>query len=336
MLHADRIVLAERPKGQPTPAAFRLEEFELPEPAAGEVLVRTLYLSLDPYMRTRMNDAPSYAAPVALGEVMTGETVGVVERDRSGRFKPGDIVRCYSGWQSAFVAAAAQLSLVDQALGPVSTALGVLGMPGLTAYAALEAIAKPQAGETIVIGAAAGPVGALAGQLARLRGLHTVGIAGGADKCRYVTSELGFNVCLDRRQDDMASQLGEACPNGVDIYMELTGGQVLEAVLPLMNLHGRIPVIGIIAWYNASGRPEGADQLPDFMRQVLYKRLHVEGMIVSDLAELRPAFEREVSARLKAGEIVYKEDIVEGLANAPDAFIGLLEGRNFGKLLVKI
>lgn len=331
-----RILLVRRPVGEPVPDDFRLEEVALPEPGPGEVMVRTIWLSLDPYMRGRMNEGPSYVAPVPLGGVMQGECVGEVVASRSPDFQEGEIVRGHGGWQSHFVLPAEKLARVDPEEAPVSTSLGVLGMPGLTAYAGLRGIAKPMAGETVVVSAASGAVGAIAGQLARLMGCRVVGIAGGAEKCGYVEAELGFDACLDRKQPDLALRLKEACPKGIDVYVELVGGETLFAVLPLMNVHGRIPVIGTIAWYNLKRLPEGPDRSPLVLRTILVKRLKVEGLIVYDYAALEPDFRREVGAWVRDGLVKYKEDVVEGLEKAPEALIGMLDGRNFGKLLVRV
>ncbi len=331
-----RVLLVRRPQGAPVPGDFRIESVPASEPGPGEVLVRTLWLSLDPYMRGRMNDGPSYAAPVGLGEVMQGECVGQVEASADPGLAPGDFVRGHGGWQSRFVQPARQLTRLDPATAPLSTALGVLGMPGLTAYAGLRTIARPKAGETVVVGAASGAVGAIAGQLAKLAGCRVVGVAGGTDKCRYVTEELGFDLCLDRREADLAGRLREACPAGVDVYVELVGGDLLWAVLPLMNLHGRVPVIGAIAWYNLAKLPQEADRSPLLVRAVLTKRLLVQGLIVYDHRDLEPEFLREVGPLVRGGSLRFKEDVVVGLENAPQALIGMLEGRNFGKLLVAV
>jgi NADPH-dependent curcumin reductase len=331
-----RVLLVRRPQGEPAPEDFRLDRGPVPEPGPGEMLARTIWLSLDPYMRGRMNEGPSYAAPVALGEVMQGECVGQVIESRAGGFAAGDFVRGHGGWQSRFVLPAEKLTRLDPAEAPLSTALGVLGMPGLTAYAGLHAIARPKQGETVVVGAASGAVGAIAGQLARLAGCRVVGIAGGAEKCRYVEGELGFDRCLDRREPDLAGRLEQACPDGIDVYVELVGGDLLWAALPLMNVHGRIPVIGSIAWYNLKGLPDGPDRSPLLARAVLTKRLRVEGLIVFDHAHMEPEFRREVAPLVRAGQLRYREDVVHGLARAPEALSGLLEGRNFGKLLVAV
>jgi hypothetical protein len=300
------------------------------------VAVRTIWLSLDPYMRGRMSEGPSYAAPVPVGGVMEGETVGEVVTSRDPAFRPGDLVRGRGGWQSHAVLPAAGLRKVDPGLAPISTALGVLGMPGLTAYATIRGVARPEPGETVVVGAASGAVGALAGQIARRLGARVVGVAGGADKCRYVVEELGFDVCLDRRAPDLAGRLKAACPKGVDVYVELVGGDLFWAALPLMNQGGRIPVVGMIAWYNLKAPPEGPDRTPLVLRTTLVRRLVIRGVLVWDWEHLRPDLEREVGGWIRDGSLEYREDIVDGLEHAPSAFIGLLEGKNFGKLLVRV
>lgn len=331
-----RLLLVRRPQGQVTTDDFRLEEGPIPRPDDGQVLARTIWLSLDPYMRGRMNEGPSYVAPVPLGGVMQGEGVGEVLESRHPGFAPGDFVRGHGGWQSHFVLPGEKLTRLDPHEAPLSTALGVLGMPGLTAYAGLHTIASPKAGETVVVGAASGAVGAIAGQLAAAMGCRVVGVAGGPEKCRYVEEELGFATCLDRRAPDLAGRLAVACPDGVDVYVELVGGAVFQAVLPLMNVKGRIPVIGTIAWYNLKELPPGPDRTPQLLRTILTKRLRVEGLIVFDHAQLEPEFRREVGAMVRQGRVRFREDVVEGLARAPEALIGLLEGRNFGKLLVQV
>jgi NADPH-dependent curcumin reductase len=331
-----RILLVRRPKGAPVPKDFRLDETALPALEPGDALVRTIWLSLDPYMRGRMNDGPSYAAPVQLGEVMQGECVGQVEASRADSLTPGDFVRGHGGWQSRFVLPATTLTPLDPNEAPLSTTLGVLGMPGFTAYVALRTIAEPKTGETVVVGAASGAVGAIAGQLAKLQGCRVVGVAGGAGKCRYVVDELGFDACLDRREPDLAGRLKATCPDGVDVYVELVGGDLLWAVLPLMNLHGRIPVIGGIAWYNLERPPEGPDRTPQLMRTILARCLKVDGLIVLDHARLEAEFRRTVAPLVREGRLRYREDVVQGLEKAPAALIGMLEGRNFGKQLVQV
>jgi hypothetical protein len=331
-----RVVLARRPRGAPVPDDFRLEDAPPPVPAEGEALVRTVWLSLDPYMRGRMNDGPSYAPSVALGEVMTGECVGEVVESCAPGLRPGDLVRGFGGWREHFALPAGKLARVDPADGPPSTALGVLGMPGLTAYAGLLAIGEPKPGETVAMGAATGAVGAVAGQIAKLRGCRVVGVAGGAGKCAYAVRELGFDACLDRNEPDLEGRLREACPGGIDVYVELVGGAVTDAALPLLNTFARVPVIGGIAAYNATSPPEGPDRMPWLLRQALVKRLRIQGMIVWDYAAMEPDFRREVGAWVREGKVRYREHVTEGLANAPAALLDLLEGRNFGKALVRV
>jgi NADPH-dependent curcumin reductase CurA len=331
-----RIVLAERPHGAPAASNFRLEEVPVPEPAAGELVSRTLYLSLDPYMRGRMSDAPSYAQPVAIDEVMTGGTVGQVVASRLDGFAAGDFVVGRGGWQNFSVYKAGEARKVGPARAPLSTALGVLGMPGMTAYTGLHEIGRPQAGETLVVAAASGAVGAVVGQIAKIKGCRAVGIAGSRDKCDYVVDELGFDACLDHRAAGFADALAAACPKGVDVYWENVGGPVFAAVLPLLNPFARIPVCGLIAQYNATELPAGPDRLPLLFRNVLTKRLTIRGFIVTDFAALEGEFQREVGAWMRDGRIRYREDIRDGLENAPEAFMGLLGGANFGKLLVRV
>jgi NADPH-dependent curcumin reductase CurA len=333
---ARRIVLASRPVGEPKPSDFRLEEYPVPQPGAGEVLLRAQWLSLDPYMRGRMSDAPSYAKPVGIGAVMEGGTVGEVVASNNDRFAPGDIVLGHTGWQTHALSNGAGLRKLDPKLAPVSTALGVLGMPGMTAYTGLLDIGKPQPGETVVVAAASGAVGSAVGQIAKVKGARAVGIAGGADKCRYVKDELGFDDCLDHRAADFAAQLKAACPKGIDVYFENVGGAVFDAVLPLLNPFARIPVCGLIAHYNATELPPGPNRLPLLMRNVLTKRLLVRGFIVTDFAARLDDFLRDMSQWMREGRIKYREDVVQGLENAPATLIGLLKGKNFGKQLVRV
>jgi NADPH-dependent curcumin reductase CurA len=329
-----RIVLAARPHGRPSAENFRLEEAPVPEPGAGQVLCRTIYLSLDPYMRGRMSDAPSYAKPVQVGEVMVGGTVGQVVRSNLAGIAPGDFVVGYGGWQDYAVFGAGEARKIDPTAAPISTALGVLGMPGQTAYVGLREIGRPKAGETLVVAAASGPVGSVVGQIATIRGCRVVGVAGSGDKCAYVSGELGFDACLDHRAPDFEHALRAACPAGIDVYWENVGGRVFEAVLPLLNDFARVPVCGLVAWYSATGLPPGPDRTPLLLRSTLVKRLTIRGFIVWDFDP--GDFESEVGAWIRAGRIRYCEDIREGLENAPAALIGLLEGENFGKLLVRL
>ena len=332
-----RIVLNSRPVGAPTPENFRIEEAPIAAPATGEVLLRTLYLSLDPYMRGRMSDGPSYAAPVALGEVMVGGTVSRVESSNHPDFKPGDLVLGQSGWQSLALSDGNGLNKLDAAMTHPSLALGVLGMPGFTAYMGLLDIGQPKAGETVVVAAASGAVGSVVGQIAKLKGCHVVGIAGGADKCRYVVDELGFDACIDHRSPDLKQQLASACPKGIDVYFENVGGAVFDAVLPLLNTKARVPVCGLIAHYNDTTLPPGPDRLGLLTRTLLIKRIKMQGFIIfDDYAHRYGEFFAEMSQWLKDGKIKFREDVIDGLENAPQAFIGLLEGKNFGKLVVRV
>jgi len=331
-----RIVLAARPVGEPKESDFRIEPMPVPAPGAGQMLLRTLWLSLDPYMRGRMSDTPSYAKPVGIEQVMEGRTVSEVAASNCDGFAPGDIVFSPHGWQTHALSDGKGLRKIDPALAPVSTALGVLGMPGMTAYTGLLEIGRPQAGETVVVSAASGAVGSLVGQIAKIKGARAVGIAGGPDKCRYVTDELGFDACIDHRGGDLPARLKEACPNGVDVYFENVGGAVFEAVFPVFNNFARVPVCGQIATYNATEMPAGPLPTSALMRAVLTKRLTLRGFIVTDFAARHADFLRDVSAWLSEGRINYREDVVDGLENAPRALIGLLRGENFGKLLVRV
>ncbi len=333
---AKRIVLAARPVGEPTESNFRLEPMPVPTPGAGEMLLRTLWLSLDPYMRGRMSDAPSYAKPVAIGQVMEGRTVSEVIASNLDGVAVGDIVLSPHGWQTHAVSDGKGLRKIDPSLAPISTALGVLGMPGMTAYTGLLDIGRPQAGETVVVSAASGAVGSLVGQIAKLKGARAIGIAGGPDKCRYVEHDLGFDACLDRRADDLPARLKAACPNGIDVYFENVGGAVFEAVFPLLNNFARVPICGQIATYNATEMPAGSLRTSTLTRAILTKRLTLRGFIVSDFAARHADFLRDVSTWFREGRIKYREDVVDGIDNAPRALIGLLRGENFGKMLVRV
>jgi len=340
-----RIVLAKRPEGQPTEANFRLEEAPVPKPGAGEILVRVTWLSLDPYMRGRMDDAKSYSAPTPIGGTMEGGCIAEVLESDNPKFAAGDLVTARFGWCSHVVGDGAGVRKIDPSLAPPQAHLGVLGMPGLTAFAGLHEHGRPKAGETLVVGAATGAVGSLVGQLAKVYGLRAVGVAGGAEKCAYAVEELGFDTCLDHRAAADAAalrvQLAAACPDGVDIYFENVGGKTLEAVIPLMNPFGRIPVCGMIAWYDLGGLglgapPPGPNLLPRVWRTILTQRLSVRGFIVTDHADRFRDFMAEVPGYLSDGRVRYRESITEGLENAPAAFLAMLKGGNFGKTLVRV
>ncbi|MGO4702247.1 NADP-dependent oxidoreductase [Dyella sp. 2RAB6] len=332
-----RLVLAAHPKGAPTPQDLRLEEVPLPQPAEGQVLLRTLYLSLDPYMRNLMDVVgTSYAEAVKLGAPMAGGTVSRVVVSKHAHFKVGDLVLGNAGWQDYALSDGKDLLPLGDMEHP-SLALGGLGMPAFTAHYGLLDIGQPKSGETVVVAAATGAVGSAVGQIAKLKGARVVGIAGGADKCQYAVEELGFDVCLDRRDPELAKKLAEACPNGIDVYFENVGGEVFDAVVPLLNNHARVPVCGIIAHYNDKSLPAGPNRLPLVMSTVLQRRVRMEGFIILDHYGKRfEQFFREMSEWIAAGKVKVREDVVDGLENAPLAFIGLLEGRNFGKLVVKV
>ncbi|WP_395677139.1 NADP-dependent oxidoreductase [Inquilinus sp.] len=331
-----RILLAARPVGEPKDTDFRLVEEPVPAPGPGQLLIRTLWLSLDPYMRGRMSDAKSYATPVEIGHVMVGGAVGRIVASNHPGFAPGDIVEGRTGWQDYALSDGAGLLKVDPSLAPISTAVGVLGMPGRTAYTGLLTIGQPKPGETVVVSAASGAVGSVVGQIARIKGARVVGIAGGAEKGAYLTGELGFDAAVDHRAPDFAERLRAAVPDGIDVYFENVGGAVWQAVWPLLNPFARVPVCGLIAQYNATALPEGPNLVPAMMRDVLSKRLTLRGFIVSDFADQQAAFLRDVSGWIRDGRIRYREDIAEGLENAPRAFLRLFRGENFGKLLVKV
>jgi NADPH-dependent curcumin reductase CurA len=329
-------VLARRPHGAPVAQDLRLETQALAPLSEGQVLLKTLYLSLDPYMRGRMSDAPSYAEPAALDAVMLGGTVSRVLASRHPDYSVGDLVSGFSGWQEYQISDGTALTVLDARIQHPSHALGLLGMPGLTAYVGLLDIGQPRAGETLVVAAASGAVGSVVGQIARLKGLRTVGIAGGPEKCDYVVRELGFDACLDHRQPDLPARQRAACPQGIDIYFENVGGAVWDAVLPLLNDFSRVPLCGLISRYNATELPHGPDRSGALMATLLMRQIKVQGYIVTQHYHRRPAFLDDMTRWLAAGQLRYREDIIEGLENAPQAFIGLLGGRNFGKLLVKV
>jgi NADPH-dependent curcumin reductase CurA len=324
------------PTGEPSEADFALSEVELEDPQPGQMLLRTLWLSLDPYMRGRMSDRKSYAPSVGIGDVMVGGTVTEVVASKLGGFTPGDIVEGRTGWQEYALSDGAGMRKVDPALGPISTALGVLGMPGMTAYFGLFNIGEPKPGETVVVSAAAGAVGAIVGQLAKIKGCRVVGIAGAPEKCTYVVNELGFDECASHREPDLAQRLEKACPKGIDVYFENVGGRVFEAVLPWLNDFARVPVCGLIAHYNDTELPSEPNQVPLLMRAILTRRLTVRGFIRGDFLDQQAAFFEDMNRWIREKRIKYREDIVEGLENAPKAFQKLFRSENFGKLLVKV
>ena len=332
-----RIVLNSRPVGAPTDANFRLDEAAVAVASKGQVVLRTLYLSLDPYMRGRMSDSASYAAPTALGEVMGGSTVSRVETSLHADYKVGDLVLGYGGWQDYAVADGTSLTKLDAKMAHPSLTLGVLGMPGFTAYMGLLDIGRPVAGETVVVAAASGAVGSVVGQIAKLKGCRAVGIAGGAAKCKFVVDVLGFDACIDHQSANFPVLLAAACPTGIDVYFENVGGAVFDAVLPLLNTNARVPLCGMIANYNDTALPLGPDRMGLLTRTLLSKRIKRQGFIIfADYGERIDEFTTAMGEWVKAGKIKFREDIVDGLENAPRAFIGLLEGKNFGKLIIRV
>lgn len=332
-----QVKLASRPHGKPVDDNFELTTTEVPTPSDSEMLLRTLYLSLDPYMRGRMSDTKSYADPLEVGDVMLGATVSQVVSSNVEGFSEGDIVVAYGGWQDYSVSNGEDVYKLTKDMSNPSYGLGVLGMPGFTGYMGLTDIGKPQAGETLVVGAATGPVGATVGQVGKIHGLKVVGVAGGADKCKYAVEELGFDVCLDHRADDFEAQLAAACPNGIDIYYENVGGRVFDAVLPLLNAHARIPVCGLAAHYNQTELPDGKDRLSLLMSTILRQRLTVKGFIIfEEYGDHFPQFLQTMGKWVTEGKVKTKEHMVDGLANAPLGFVDMLEGNNFGKTVVKV
>ncbi|MEL7292163.1 MAG: NADP-dependent oxidoreductase [Pseudomonadota bacterium] len=331
-----RIVLASRPVGAPKESDFRLESVDKPQPGQGQMLLRSVYLSLDPYMRGRMSDAKSYAEPVAIDEVMVGGTVCQVEQSNHADFEVGEWVLAYTGWQDYGLSDGEGLIKLGKNPSHPSYALGVMGMPGFTAYMGLLDIGQPKAGETLVVAAATGAVGSMVGQIGKLKGCKVVGIAGGEEKCQFAKEQLGFDECIDHKADDFADQLAKACDQGIDIYFENVGGKVFDAVMPLLNTSARIPLCGLISQYNATALPEGPDRMSMLMGQLLVKRIKMQGFIIfDDYAHRYNEFATDMTQWLAQGKIHYREHLVEGFENAPQAFIGLLEGKNFGKLVVQ-
>ncbi len=332
-----RVVLAARPDGLPKPGDFRLEQAAVPEPGEGQVLLRTLYLSLDPYMRNMMDPiAPIYTSSIPIGAPIAGGTVNRVIASKHPKFVSGDLVLGNAGWQDYALSDGSDLVPLGDMPKP-SLALGGLGMPGFTAHVGLLDIGEPKPGETVVVAAATGAVGSAVGQIAKLKGARAVGIAGGADKCRYAVEELGFDACIDRRDPRFAEALAAACPDGIDVYFENVGGEVFDAVLPLLNVGARVPVCGFISHYNDQALPPGPNRMPLLMSALLQKRIRMQGFIILDhYGERFEAFRRDMGAWVEQGRVKLREDRVDGLENAPEAFIGLLQGRNFGKLVVRV
>jgi NADPH-dependent curcumin reductase CurA len=333
-----RILLIRRPDGAPSASDFEMESAPIPEPSAGQLLLRTLMLSLDPYMRGRMNETANYATPVALGALMLGATLSRVLKSHHPDYCEGELVVANSGWQDYAISDGNDLMKLPSGIAHPSHALGVLGMPGFAAYVGLLDIGAPQPGQTIVVAAATGAVGSVVGQIGKLKGCRVVGIAGGVEKCLYAVEQLGFDGCIDHHADDFDQKLAAACPYGIDIYFENVGGAVLDAVVPLLNLGARIPLCGLIAYANhTSGAFSGPDHAPALLRALLFKRARIQGFVISDHYQQRhAAFIEDMSAWVAQGRVKAKEDVIEGLQHAPGALMGLLRGDNFGKLLIKV
>ena len=332
-----QFTLASRPHGAPTNENFELKNVELPSLKDGEVLLRTIYLSLDPYMRGRMSDAKSYADPVEIGDVMVGATVCQVESSKNDKFSEGEWVLAYTGWQTyATSNGEGLMSLGKEPTNP-SYALGIMGMPGFTAYMGLLDIGAPKAGETVVVAAATGPVGATVGQIAKIKGCKVVGVAGGSEKCAHAVENLGFDACIDHKADDFAEQLEKACEQGIDVYYENVGGKVFDAVLPLLNTSARVPICGLVSQYNATSLPEGPDRLGMLMGQLLTKRIKMQGFIIfDDYGDRYDEFAQDMQKWLQDGEIQYREHLVDGFEKTISAFNDMISGKNFGKTVVKI
>ena len=332
-----QFVLASRPNGAPTSSNFRIEKTDKPEPKDGEVLLKTIYLSLDPYMRGRMSDAKSYADPVEVDDVMVGGTVAQVEASNNDKFAVGDWVLSYSGWQDYSVSDGKDLMPLGKNPTNPSYAVGIMGMPGFTAYMGLLDIGQPKEGDTIVVAAATGPVGATVGQIGKIKGCKVVGVAGGEEKCRHAVETLGFDDCINHKADDFAAQLENACSEGIDVYYENVGGKVFDAVLPLLNTGARVPLCGLVSQYNATELPSGPDRMGMLMGTLLTKRIKMQGFIIfDDYAHRYDEFAQDMTQWLKDGKVSYREQMIDGLEKAPEAFIGMLDGGNFGKLVVKV
>jgi NADPH-dependent curcumin reductase CurA len=324
--------MASRPDGEPTPENFAVVESAIPEPKHGEVLIRTLYLSLDPYMRGRMRPGPSYSAPLEPGEVMTGEVVARVEKSESPLYHAGDTVRAGIGWQEWAAVGAHTVKPVNTELGPISTAVGVLGMPGMTAYFGLLSVLKPRAGDTLVVSAGSGAVGAVVGQIGKINGCFVIGVAGSDEKCQYTIDELGFDAAINYKTQNVSEELARLSPTGVDCYFDNVGGPVTDAVFENLALKSRVAICGQISQYNAAEIQQGPRNLSILIRT----RAAVEGFLVYDFELQHEIARARIAGWIKDGRVKYKEDVIEGFENAPKAFIGLLNGKNFGKLLVRV
>ena len=335
-LPSTAVLLRRRPEGEPRPDDFEIVHRPCPDPEDGQLRLEVLWLSLDPYMRGRMSAARSYVEPVGIGDVMAGQAVCRVESSRHPGFAPGTLVLAGSGWCTAALSDGTGLIRLDPAPAPLTAALGVLGMPGLTAYAGLAEIGRPKAGETVAVAAAPGPVGSAVGQIARKRGCRAVGIAGGAEKCRLLVEHFGFDAAVDHRAPDFPARLKAACPDGIDVYFENVGGAVWDAVLPLLNDFSRVPVCGLVSQYNATALPAGPNRVPDVMRAVLSRRIEIRGFIVWDFAHRAGEFRREVGAWVADGSMRTLEHRVERIERAPAALVDMLAGRNLGKVVVKV
>ena len=333
-----QIVLAQRPVGMPDENTLRLQETAIPEAGQGEMLLRTVYLSLDPYMRGRMNDAKSYAEPVKIDEVMTAQVVAEIVTSNIDGFEAGEFVLAGSGWQDYAISNGEGVMNLGKTPSNPSWSLGIMGMPGYTAYAGLLKIGEPKPSETVVVAAASGPVGATVGQIAKIKGCRVVGIAGGAEKCAHVVNNLGFDACIDHKASDFAAQLKSACTDGIDVYFENVGGKVLYAVLPLLNAFARMPVCGVVSWYNLTGLPEGMDFGPAIMGTILRMKVKVQGFIIFDSfgKDTYKEFVSDMTQWLAESKVSYKEQTVHGLENAPAALNELLVGKSFGKMVVKV
>lgn len=332
-----KITLAARPNGAPKDTDFKIEETPIPSIKKEQVLLRTIFLSLDPYMRGRMSDAESYADPVKIGDVMVGGSVCIIEESQNSDFNKGDLVVAFGGWQDYSISDGKGLIKLSKEIPRLSYALGVLGMPGLTAYMGLIDIGEPKKGETVVVAGATGAVGSLVAQIAKIKECKVIGIAGGSQKCQYAIDTLGLDNCIDHKSQTFDKDLADACKDGIDVYYENVGGKVFDAVMPLLNTSARIPLCGLISQYNSTKLPEGPDRLSSLMSLILTKRIKMKGFIVfDDYGHRYDEFFKQMSEWISEGKITYKEDVVEGLESAVEAFQGLLVGKNFGKLVVHV